>query len=98
MAPETHACMVYRDRQILTWLSPKFVGRFTAAIDPYVTRTLDEALLNAARRANATDDDLHLFRMDVYDADGDEVISDWRYNGAAYEDEGAWDDEEEHWG
>jgi hypothetical protein len=97
MAPQPHACVVYRDRQILTWLSPKFVGRFTAAIDPHVTRTLDEALLSEARRAHATDDDLHLFRMDVYDADGDEVINDWRYNGAAYEDARD-DEEEERWG
>lgn len=79
-------CVVYRDREFQWLLGPKCVETFTTTLDMNDPRSLDRALLGAARRDAGDEADLDLYRLEVHRPDG-AVLRDWRYNSWA--DEGA---------
>ena len=77
--PGAFVCTVYRDRDFQWLLGPKRVGTFTTTLDLMNPRSLDRALIGAARRDRGEDADLDLYRMEVRRPDGS-MLPDWRYN------------------
>ena len=82
-------CIVYRDRELQWLLGPKLVEQFTITLDMNDPRSLDRALLGAARRDRGDEADLDLYRLEVHRPDG-AVLRDWRYNSWSDETAGAW--------
>jgi hypothetical protein len=82
MTTAPFVCVVYRDREFQWLLGPKQVERFTTTLDMQDPRSLDRALLGAARRDRGDEADLDLYRLEVHRPDG-AVLRDWRYNSWA---------------
>lgn len=84
-------CTVYRDREFQWLLGPKRVETFTTVLDLRDPRSLDNALVRAARRDAGDEADIDLYRLEVTRPDGT-ILRDYRYSG--YFDEAydpAWD-------
>ena len=73
-------CTVYRDREFQWLFGPKRVETFTTVLDLRDPRSLDRALLGAARRDMGEEADLDLYRLEVTRPDGT-VLRDYRYSG-----------------
>jgi hypothetical protein len=86
MAPAPFICTVWRDRDFQWLLGPKRVETFTTTLDLSDPRSLDRALLGAARRDAGDEADLDLYRLEVQSPAG-AVLQDWRYN--AWEEDAA---------
>lgn len=86
MAPQAFVCTVYRDRDVPKWImGPKLLETFPISLDLDDPRTVDRALLGAARRDMGDEADLDVYSMDIQRPDGG-ILRGWRYN--SYEDDG----------
>lgn len=80
MTAAPFTCTVFRDREFQWLLGPKRLETFRCSLDMRDPRSLDGALLGAARRDAGDEADLDLYRLEVMAPDGG-VLRDWRYNG-----------------
>ena len=84
-------CTIYRDREFQWLFGPKRCETFTTVLDLRDPRSLDNALVRAARRDAGDEADIDLYRLEVTRPDGT-MLRDYRYSG--YFDEAydpAWD-------